>query len=615
MQVGTLAVQHIFEKDVHYRVPLYQRPYVWNADEQWGPLWEDLRALSESLADKRSTKAHFLGASVQDLVDVAPGHIETRLLIDGQQRLTTLQLLLKAFQHVVGERDNDTYLRALTKLVTNDHPLSTDDSENFKVWPTNADRADFEAVMAGATYSEVQSNLGLPPRKSKTGRSIPDGYFYFHKAISEWLSEGKGEEGHSKIAALYSTVRDNVRLVVIDLDDKDDAQMIFETLNARGTPLLAADLVKNSLLSDFADPKAAEKAYNKHWITFDQDATFWRAEVGRGHARRARLELFLRHALSILTRDDVAAAHLYDAYRKYADSPVAGTPIEQMEKIERYGKLYKRMITGWGDSEIDLYLERLSVMDYETVYPLLLVLFERLESEPQDLRQAVAMLDSFLVRRLVCRLNTRGYGRLFVDIAADVSRATDCLETLETRLLQGTAEVDRWPDDEEFRAAWLRNPLYENLTRPRLRLLLEEMERASRTKLAETRDVPRRLTVEHVMPKTWEPHWPLPGIANELEETAERNRLVHTMGNLTLLNESLNPLQSNNAWLDTITPGKRSGLEDHSTLFMNKALASREDWNEAAILERGGALFQMARKSWSRQPNTEIDELVDQADA
>ncbi len=412
MQVGTLAVQHIFEKDVHYRVPLYQRPYVWNADEQWGPLWEDLRALSESLADKRSTKAHFLGASVQDLVDVAPGHIETRLLIDGQQRLTTLQLLLKAFQHVVGERDNDTYLRALTKLVTNDHPLSTDDSENFKVWPTNADRADFEAVMAGATYSEVQSNLGLPPRKSKTGRSIPDGYFYFHKAISEWLSEGKGEEGHSKIAALYSTVRDNVRLVVIDLDDKDDAQMIFETLNARGTPLLAADLVKNSLLSDFADPKAAEKAYNKHWITFDQDATFWRAEVGRGHARRARLELFLRHALSILTRDDVAAAHLYDAYRKYADSPVAGTPIEQMEKIERYGKLYKRMITGWGDSEIDLYLERLSVMDYETVYPLLLVLFERLESEPQDLRQAVAMLDSFLVRRLVCRLNTRGYGRL-----------------------------------------------------------------------------------------------------------------------------------------------------------------------------------------------------------
>lgn len=600
MQVGTLAVQHIFEKDVHYRVPLYQRPYVWTADEQWGPLWEDLRKLAENQADKIPVKAHFLGASVQDLVDVAPGHIETRLLIDGQQRLTTLQLLLKAFHHVVFERGDQTYQRALAKLVTNDHPLSTDEAETFKVWPTNADRADFEAVMSAGSFDNVRINLGLASRQRLTGRSIPDGYFFFHQQISDWLIEEEGVEASAKIAALYSTVRDNVRLVVIDLDDKDDAQMIFETLNARGTPLLAADLVKNSLLSEFKDQKEAERAYNKHWIAFDQGADFWRAEVGRGHARRARLELFLRHVLSILTRDDVAAAHLYDAYRSFAVSPDAGNPLEQMEKIDRYGKLYRRVIQGWGEPQIDLYLERISVMDYETVYPLLLVLCERLEGESEELRLAIAMLDSFLVRRMVCRLNTRGYGRLFVDIAADISIAVDAVSALEARLLKGTAEVDRWPKDDEFESAWLTNPLYENLTRPRLRLLLEEMERASRTKLAESSDVARRLTVEHVLPQTWQPHWPLPGINDEMQETEERNRLIHTMGNLTLLNERLNPLQSNSAWLDTTSPGKRSGLKDHSTLFLNKALAAKDEWGDTAIEERGRELFEMAKNRWAR---------------
>ena len=598
MQVGTLAVQHIFEKDVHYRVPLYQRPYVWNAEEQWAPLWEDLRTLAESVVDNRPIKAHFLGASVQEQVDVPPGHIETRLLIDGQQRLTTLQLLLKAFQHVVTARGAEMYQRALTKLVDNDHPLSTDEAETFKVWPTNANRADFEAVMSAWSFEEVKSNLNMSARQKSAGTTIADGYFYFHSVISKWLEEVEQGEETAHIASLYSTLRDNVRLVVIDLDDKDDAQMIFETLNARGTPLLAADLVKNSLLSEFGDQQAAEKAYNKHWIAFDQETDFWRAEIGRGHARRARLELFLRHVLSILIRDDVAAAHLYDAYRRYAGGPNAGSPLDQMERIDRYGRLYKRMIRGWGNAEIDLYLERISVMDYETVYPLLLVLFEKLENDAAKLRLAASMVDSFLVRRLVCRLNTRGYGRLFVDIAADISEAEDPIQALQSRLARGVAEVDRWPSDEEFKAAWLGNPLYENLTRPRLRMLLEEMERASRTNLAESQDVARRLTVEHILPQTWNPRWPLPGHKPEPQEAEERNRLIHTMGNLTLLNDKLNPLQSNNAWQDTDTPGKRSGLHDHSTLYLNKALTARERWNEAAILERGEELFGHARKAW-----------------
>jgi uncharacterized protein with ParB-like and HNH nuclease domain len=98
MQVGTLAIQHIFDKDVLYTVPLYQRPYVWNESGQWTPLWEDLRSLAEAISLGKPARAHFMEASVQDRRPVPPGQIETRTLIDGQQRLTTLQLLLKPFE-------------------------------------------------------------------------------------------------------------------------------------------------------------------------------------------------------------------------------------------------------------------------------------------------------------------------------------------------------------------------------------------------------------------------------------------------------------------------------------------------------------------------------------
>lgn len=605
MQVGTLSLQHIFEKDVHYRVPLYQRPYVWTESEQWQPLWDDLRGLAEVLLEGEETRSHFMGASVQEKPTVPPGSIETRLLIDGQQRLTTLQLLLKAFEHVAVDRQSPNYIRALGGLVRNDYALKQEPCEDYKILPTNADRPQFDAIISAADHAEARENLNLKPNQRYTESSISDAYLFFYSAIDGWIGPDTDTgEGTCRIAALFNAIRDKVRLVVIDLDEKDDAQMIFETLNARGTPLLAADLVKNSLLGSFKNEQDAERAYERYWIEFDQDAAFWRALVGRGHARRARVELFLRHALSVMAAKDVAAGHLYGSFQEYAASEIAGNPTQQMKLFQRYGAIYRKFQDRWGDDAIDLVLDRLRTMDYETVYPLLLVLFDRLGGEAERLKLAVLALDSYLVRRMVCRLNTRGYDRLFVEAAALVNRAQDPLQALLERLRGGDAESDRWPDDGEFRKAWVEYPLYENLLRPRMRMLLEEMERASRTKFAESTWVPKNLTVEHIMPQTWQPFWPLPGRESELAEAEARNRLVHTIGNLTLLNEKLNPVQSNNAWVSDDGRGKRAGLKQSCTLFLNKALVEAEEWNEAAIRERGEQLFELACRSW-RAPNGE----------
>ncbi|WP_439524664.1 DUF262 domain-containing protein [Marivita sp.] len=602
MQVGTLAIQHLFEKDVLYRVPLYQRPYVWKQDEQWQPLWEDLRRLSEDLLSGKQPRSHFLGASVQDRPSVPPGQIETRLLIDGQQRLTTLQLLLRAFEDVVKLEVDSRYHKAIGKLIRNQHPLSTEDYEGYKIWPTNADRYDYQTVMESADRVALLKAYGMRSDAKSLGRNIPDGYLFFHDAISEWLSENEGAEKDKKIPTLYSAVRDNVRLVVIDLDEKDDAQLIFETLNARGTPLLSADLVKNSLLSEIQDNGGeAEKAYQKYWQAFDKDAPFWRAEIGRGHARRARIEIFLQHAVTLLTGDDVSAAHLYAAYRDFALGPNAGSPEERIKIIKKYGEIYRGIDKGHEEPRIQTFLDRLKIMDIGTAYPFLLKLFDVLDARVDLLTEVLSDMESFLVRRMACRLSTRGYNRLFVDLIGEVEGALDQIpQRIRDNLLSRTAEFDRWPSDDEFRKAWVNNPLYENLTRPRLRLILEAMEAALRGDFAETKEVPKNLTVEHVMPQKWQAHWPLPGETSEVEEALHRDELIHTIGNLSLLNEKLNPAQSNKAWVVVDDPdgGKREALEKHSVLYLNKRLCEQGSWSEAKIKERSCELFDSAKRIW-----------------
>lgn len=550
----------------------------------------------------KQPRAHFLGATVQDRPPVPPGQIETRLLIDGQQRLTTIQLLLKSFLDVADREEDVPYRRAVEKMVRNSHPLSTQPHETYKVWPTNADREDFEAVMETADRASLLRAHGVRTNARNVSRSIPDAYLFFHSAIAEWLEEPNGGTRNAKIAALYSAIRDNVRLVVIDLDEKDDAQLIFETLNARGTPLLASDLVKNSLLNEVQVAGGnAETAYRKYWLPFDSDAAFWRTEIGRGHAKRARVELFLQYVLTLLTEDEISAGHLYTAYRDFAAGEKAGTATDRLQSFHRYGAIYKSLQEGHSNGRVRLFLERLGTMDISTAYPFLLKLFDVVGDQHALLADVLVDLESFLVRRMVCRLSTRGYNRLFTDlVGALAATPEDISASVRAALLAGTAEFDRWPDEEEFGKAWCDNPLFENLTRPRLRLLLEAIEGGLRHDFAETQSVPRNMTVEHVMPQSWEAYWPLPEGENETEATVTRNGLLHTIGNLTLLNGKLNPAQSNKPWIDGNDPdeGKREALREFSVLYLNKQLCDYEAWNEETIRSRAKVLLGIAKSAW-----------------
>ena len=252
MHTEILSPKRLFQKEVRYVIPPFQRPYVWSQDEQWGPLWEDVRNVAEGYLEaleksgydevkaESETSAHFLGAVVLRQVSTATKDVEQREVIDGQQRLTTLQLLLDAIQQVCEGLDQPyakSAGRRLSKLVTNDRELITDDHHVFKLWPTHMDQEAFRHAMDnGLPINDFADSL------------IVQAHEFFQLQIREWLG-GVDESTKHKIDALEAAATNMLQLVVIDLDTQDDPNLIFETLNARGTPLEESDLVKNYVLS------------------------------------------------------------------------------------------------------------------------------------------------------------------------------------------------------------------------------------------------------------------------------------------------------------------------------------------------------------------------------
>jgi len=296
-------------------VPLFQRPYVWNQADQWEPLWEDIRNIAEDLFHDRFRRPHFLGAIVLEQVATKTGEIQKRLVIDGQQRLTTAQIVLEAFHDLCTEFGAQNPKKALAKMTRNDDPMADSTDEIFKLWPTTVDQEGYRLVMECRTPKEVHDHLEVKPHLAD--RPIIRGYLYYSAVIREWIAHGTAG-AEQRISSLIFALRDHMRFVVIDLGDEDDAQLIFETLNARGTPLLPTDLVKNFVFHRArVEKKELQPLYDKYWAPFDKRDDWWRRQIGRGHAQRARIDLFLQAFLTMRTREEVPVTHVYAACRDH----------------------------------------------------------------------------------------------------------------------------------------------------------------------------------------------------------------------------------------------------------------------------------------------------------
>ena len=584
METNILTPRELFQKDIRYTIPPFQRPYVWNRDEQWEPLWNDVRNLAEDYLDEsetsgndisalEKTRRHFLGAVVIKLVQTATGDFEQREVIDGQQRVTTLQILLDAVHRVCLEMDHMKVAKRLSKLVTNDEELVGPDCDHiFKLWPTRSDREAFRCVM----------NNNRPADRSVHENLLFQAHDFFKIQVRSWI-EGRLHGIVPTIKALETTVTRLLQMVVIDLSQQDDPNVIFETLNARGTPLQQSDLIKNYVLSEDRDSN----------LWGDLDGEWWRDEVRQGRLFRPRVDLLLNYWLAMRTGSDVAPSRVFDMYRSYfANNPIPDVMSEVKDDLEHYRQYEEQQ----GRSpEERLFHYRTRVMQVGVITPVLLLLLSDRTDQRARL-QSFQVLESFLIRRMVCRQTTKDYNRLILEMASELQKhdMESADQVVAGFLRKQTAYARKWPSDQEVSESMEFSPLYRLLTRGRLRLVLEGIEHRLRlSNKTEQQGVPKNLTIEHLMPQSWKGSWSPPDADDQETAEYERSKLVHSIGNLTLTTHSLNSSMSNAPWED-----KRCELQEHSILLLNNALTNQPCWNEDSIRTRSRQMAEWLSEYW-----------------
>ena len=586
MQVNRRGLQEILTANVTYVVPLFQRPYVWEREKNWEPLWESIEAVADSVLDGRS-RHHFLGAIVIEQLPTATGEMPQRQIIDGQQRLTTLQILLATFRAFCTKRSELSELAdELAHYTRNKSMKAVKEEDHYKVWPTNSDRVCFTQAMSESAHP----SYGVGLMASSRG--------YFSEAIEAWISEcsARGVDASRAAHALYAAIDERLFMAVLDLEKGDDSLEIFETLNALGTPLRASDLIKNYALRMAGTlGLSLEELYIHYFKPFEDRKDFWSKGISVGRFNRNRIDVFYQYYLALKLRSDIVHEELFTRFKEYLEKNLGDIedPIEraatlrrELEEITSDAALFLRLENLPRTDPSRHFLDLLESLETTTFMPLVL-LAHKTSPDEATLRLVENAIASFLMRRMVLRITTKGYNKLVVDLMVSVQKPENGLAAVPRLLLAGKAESTVWPDDARIEEAFEDEPLYYSLKKGRIRILLERIDEALNDPLAAHVLIDGKLTVEHLMPQSWEEHWPLAPNVNEEAALEERKARIHAIGNLTLLTGSLNQAISNGPWV-----GKRPEILRHNSINMNRYFQGPECnvWDEEHIDARSQML-------------------------
>lgn len=574
-------------------IPLYQRAYVWAEEEQWEPLWQDIRRVSELRMSTAPSATHFLGAVVlQEQESGGVSALRSYAIVDGQQRLTTLQLLMDAAGAMMTHLGLEQAAARLENLTHNAEMYGLVGGDRLKVQHQNSDRDAFRSVMTAeppVDHAELES------------ARIVDAHRFFSEQVTEWLTEDRGT-AHQNAEALVAALSHGLQLVAITLQADENSQEIFETLNARGTPLTAADLIKNLVFKRLAEEGAdVQLAYEQHWRGFEN--TFWESEVPLGRLSVQHLSLFLTHWLVAQTGEEVSTRATFGRFKHWLEHECDGPAITVLQEItaaaHRYEELLAESRQKVGNiSRPALFLYRTEAAGSIAVRPVLIrVLDPRRPVPDAQAAQILADVESWLVRRSLLSLPTSDISRTVAAVIAaldngdPVGSAARVRTFLEEQVRPGTY----WPGDAEMRKELAKEPVYRRLRRSRLSMALEAIEDRLRghdgaAKNPTAARVERwTMTIEHLLPQSWRKSWPVDDLAAQLERDAH----VHRLGNLTLLHQGLNSSVSDGPW-----DAKRTALDASDTLLLTRGPRSSATWDEGLIDTRTAEMTEHLIAAW-----------------
>jgi len=424
MKAGPTIIGELLRNRNRFCVPIYQRHYVWNRQKQWEPFWNDIRSKAiERLSNRDRRFSHFMGAVV---LESRGGYSARRVpsfqVVDGQQRLTTFQIFLAAardFAYSIGYQsaiDNiETYL-----LNRDPHLMENPDIEKFKIWPTEYDRELFIDILTLGGRGKLRTKYSDHFFKNKdqihdykTTPRLIAGYGYFYDQIkhavnsddledefalapdpdsktTETVLDSNGIPKELKLDSVWQALVEEFKVVEINLEEGDDAQVIFETLNERGEPLLAADLIRNNIFQRAdASGEEAERLFNTYWKLFENPS--WSQDEKQGRYLKPRIEFFLANYISGQIAGEVSLTKLFSEYKAFIKTNEFDSIIEELQKLNRYGSIYLELVSFEKSGKLVEFARQLRPWDLTTVFPFVLRLWAS-EMDSDDKADCLAVV-------------------------------------------------------------------------------------------------------------------------------------------------------------------------------------------------------------------------------
>ena len=601
MDTSKPTVKKLFDSRIVYLIPNYQRTYVWNLDDQWEPLWLDIIEIANpppnasAQYDPASRKPHFLGATVLKEMSARVEDAKRYAVVDGQQRLTTIQLLLTAVADTFRDYEELSLLEGSARELTiNWVSGAHSTSEPDKIHPLAGDFKSFTEIMKASRDDGQISEISGP---------IGDCYRFFRQKAIQWLVDREESRVTMKdrAHALLTAVCDKLQVVAIYLSADENESAIFEALNARGEPLSEWEKVKNYILFKAGETPRVDQGelYERYLLAFDDRQ--WQNQTGRGAARRRMSDQFLDYWLESKFQRPVNSRRVFREFRTELDRPASLIDLEAWcAELRKDGQYFLRWQTTqeWDGDLETIFHSRRRAIGIGAIWPLLLAL-SRIVITPEDMRRCIGALDSFLWRRAIVGRQARSYDEISLELLNVLSQEPTGEMPFSNAIIEQLSKYARvrsyWPNDQEVRQAVLER----NMPGWTIRQVLEAVERGMmRGKRPGNENMSGRLPIEHLMPQTRSVEdWPF-GENSDEDAKVMRDDIIHRLGNLTLVEHGLNSKLSNRPWAE-----KQLILQEEDNLYINKELlkhAPSSHWDEEQIRLRGERLADYIVKIWPR---------------
>lgn len=569
MEAGKRTINDIFNGNKILEIPFFQRAYVWDT-----PQWE--RFLNDMEHVSHTNKPYFLGSVIlkQQLTNSQQSVGDKRTIIDGQQRLTTLNIFFK----VLSLKTNNQYLSTLFRLPMKNNEIALLHNHN--------DVTSFNNIL----------NLNQEdPLKSED--NITRAYTYFSSNIDI-----------SKLN--FQNILTNIMFVGIDLGIDEDEQQIFDTINSLGVRLTTAELLKNYFFG-----RDDIQLYKDHWQSvFEKDndtKNFWDTGIVAGRMRRYFIDLFFYSFLQIKIQDNtlnvstedkiefVKVEGLFDSYKKFINKYHINK-FELIAEIKEYAEIFQN---NFNIDVIDSELTEQSGMDRlnaiifglenTTLIPYVLFILKNVKDTTEQ-NKIFAYLESYIMRRMVCHANTKNYNQLFSESL--ISNKILTKDDLKTYINKKSDKVNYMPADSELQQGFNQSKLINKQAAGILYFI--ESKIRDRSKHSTSLLGLNRYSLEHIMPKKWENNWEK---LSKEEDRISRNQKLLTLGNLTIITASLNSSIRDGNWdIKRNGKGAKAGLIQYAAgLDTFSQYLTLKTWNEKSIEERASFLYKESVKIWS----------------